>query len=161
MTDAARVAETMGLRSRVFMVEASIPTLRRPSVDHGSLVSASGAGEMSRTDRVGWKSSENPQKSRNGPQAGDPTLRDMNMRTRSIVLYSTLAVAVVGAGGLAYGTVNSSGGVVDQDRHPAGVSHDGNGVADGVGQRHGAAVDLPRPQLRRRRRPHLGESEGR
>lgn len=34
----------------------------------------------------------------------------MNMRTRTIVLYSTLAVAVVGAGGLAYGTINSSGG---------------------------------------------------
>jgi macrolide-specific efflux system membrane fusion protein len=33
----------------------------------------------------------------------------MNMRTRSIVLYSTLAVAVVGAGGLAYGAIDSSG----------------------------------------------------
>ena len=34
----------------------------------------------------------------------------MNMRTRTIVLYSTLAVAVVGAGGLAYGAIDSSGG---------------------------------------------------
>jgi len=34
----------------------------------------------------------------------------MNMRTRTIVLYSTLAVAVVGAGGLAYGAIGSSGG---------------------------------------------------
>ncbi|HZQ77504.1 MAG TPA: biotin/lipoyl-binding protein, partial [Acidimicrobiia bacterium] len=34
----------------------------------------------------------------------------MNMRTRSIVLYSTLAVAVVGAGGLAYGAIDSSNG---------------------------------------------------
>jgi macrolide-specific efflux system membrane fusion protein len=34
----------------------------------------------------------------------------MNMRTRSLVLYSTLAVAVVGAGGLAYGAIDSSGG---------------------------------------------------
>jgi multidrug efflux pump subunit AcrA (membrane-fusion protein) len=34
----------------------------------------------------------------------------MNMRTRTIVLYSTLSVAVVGAGGLAYGAVSSSGG---------------------------------------------------
>ena len=33
----------------------------------------------------------------------------MNMRTRSIVLYTTLAVAVVGAGGLAYGAIDSSG----------------------------------------------------
>jgi membrane fusion protein, macrolide-specific efflux system len=33
----------------------------------------------------------------------------MNMRTRTIVLYSTLAVAVVGAGGLAYGAIDSSG----------------------------------------------------
>lgn len=34
----------------------------------------------------------------------------MNMRTRTIVLYSTLAAAVVGAGGLAYGAIDSSGG---------------------------------------------------
>ena len=34
----------------------------------------------------------------------------MNMRTRSLVLYSTLTVAVVGAGGLAYGAIDSSGG---------------------------------------------------
>jgi macrolide-specific efflux system membrane fusion protein len=34
----------------------------------------------------------------------------MNMRTRTIVLYSTLTVAVVGAGGLAYGAIDSSGG---------------------------------------------------
>jgi multidrug efflux pump subunit AcrA (membrane-fusion protein) len=34
----------------------------------------------------------------------------MNMRTRTIVLYSTLSVAVVGAGGLAYGAIDSSGG---------------------------------------------------
>jgi macrolide-specific efflux system membrane fusion protein len=34
----------------------------------------------------------------------------MNMRTRTIVLYSTLAVAVVGAGGLAYGAIDSSDG---------------------------------------------------
>jgi macrolide-specific efflux system membrane fusion protein len=34
----------------------------------------------------------------------------MNVRTRSLVLYSTLAVAVVGAGGLAYGAIDSSGG---------------------------------------------------
>ena len=34
----------------------------------------------------------------------------MKMRTRTIVLYSTLAVAVVGAGGLAYGAIDSSGG---------------------------------------------------
>jgi membrane fusion protein, macrolide-specific efflux system len=34
----------------------------------------------------------------------------MNMRTRTIVLYSTLTVAVVGAGGLAYGAIGSSGG---------------------------------------------------
>ncbi|MCA1842941.1 MAG: HlyD family efflux transporter periplasmic adaptor subunit [Actinobacteria bacterium] len=34
----------------------------------------------------------------------------MNMRTRSIVLYSTLSLAVVGAGGLAYGAIDSSGG---------------------------------------------------
>jgi macrolide-specific efflux system membrane fusion protein len=34
----------------------------------------------------------------------------MNMRTRTIVLYSTLAVAVVGAGGLAYGAIGSPGG---------------------------------------------------
>ncbi|HEV8624077.1 MAG TPA: biotin/lipoyl-binding protein [Acidimicrobiia bacterium] len=34
----------------------------------------------------------------------------MNKRTRTIVLYSTLAVAVVGAGGLAYGAIDSSGG---------------------------------------------------
>jgi macrolide-specific efflux system membrane fusion protein len=33
----------------------------------------------------------------------------MNMPTRTIVLYSTLAVAVVGAGGLAYGAIDSSG----------------------------------------------------
>ncbi|HEY4408358.1 MAG TPA: biotin/lipoyl-binding protein [Acidimicrobiia bacterium] len=33
----------------------------------------------------------------------------MNTRTRSIVLYTTLAVAVVGAGGLAYGAIDSSG----------------------------------------------------
>jgi macrolide-specific efflux system membrane fusion protein len=33
----------------------------------------------------------------------------MNMRTRSLVLYSTLTVAVVGAGGLAYGAIGSSG----------------------------------------------------
>jgi macrolide-specific efflux system membrane fusion protein len=33
----------------------------------------------------------------------------MNMRTRSIVLYTTLTVAVVGAGGLAYGAIESSG----------------------------------------------------
>jgi len=32
------------------------------------------------------------------------------MRTRTIVLYSTLAVAVVGAGGLAYAAIGSSGG---------------------------------------------------
>jgi macrolide-specific efflux system membrane fusion protein len=42
--------------------------------------------------------------------AADPTLRSMNMRTRTIVLYSALAVAVVGAGGLAYATIDSSGG---------------------------------------------------
>ena len=34
----------------------------------------------------------------------------MNMRIRTIVLYSTLAAAVVGAGGLAYGAIDSSGG---------------------------------------------------
>ncbi|HVW31393.1 MAG TPA: HlyD family efflux transporter periplasmic adaptor subunit, partial [Acidimicrobiia bacterium] len=34
----------------------------------------------------------------------------MNKRTRTIVLYSTLTVAVVGAGGLAYGAIDSSGG---------------------------------------------------
>ncbi|HEV7864748.1 MAG TPA: HlyD family efflux transporter periplasmic adaptor subunit [Acidimicrobiia bacterium] len=34
----------------------------------------------------------------------------MNKRTRIIVLYSTLTVAVVGAGGLAYGAIDSSGG---------------------------------------------------
>jgi membrane fusion protein, macrolide-specific efflux system len=34
----------------------------------------------------------------------------MNMRTRTIVLYTTLTVAVVGAGGLAYGAIDSSGG---------------------------------------------------
>src|SRR5581483_2321504 len=34
----------------------------------------------------------------------------MNTRTRTIVLYTTLAVAVVGAGGLAYGAIDSSGG---------------------------------------------------
>src|SRR4051794_27990562 len=34
----------------------------------------------------------------------------MNTRTRTIVLYSTLSVAVVGAGGLAYGAIGSSGG---------------------------------------------------
>jgi macrolide-specific efflux system membrane fusion protein len=34
----------------------------------------------------------------------------MNMRTRTLVLYSTLAVAVVGAGGLAYGAIDSPGG---------------------------------------------------
>ena len=34
----------------------------------------------------------------------------MNMRTRSLVLYSTLSIAVVGAGGLAYATIDSSGG---------------------------------------------------
>ena len=34
----------------------------------------------------------------------------MNMRTRTIVLYTTLAVAVVGAGGLAYAAIGSSGG---------------------------------------------------
>ncbi|MGH9011047.1 MAG: efflux RND transporter periplasmic adaptor subunit [Acidimicrobiia bacterium] len=34
----------------------------------------------------------------------------MNMRTRTIVLYTTLAVAVVGAGGLAYGAIGSSDG---------------------------------------------------
>jgi macrolide-specific efflux system membrane fusion protein len=34
----------------------------------------------------------------------------MNMRTRTLVLYSTLAVAVVGAGGLAYGAIDSSDG---------------------------------------------------
>src|SRR5437588_2345836 len=33
----------------------------------------------------------------------------MNMRTRTIVLYTTLTVAVVGAGGLAYGAIDSSG----------------------------------------------------
>jgi macrolide-specific efflux system membrane fusion protein len=33
----------------------------------------------------------------------------MNMRTRTIVVYSTLVVAVVGAGGLAYGAIDSSG----------------------------------------------------
>ncbi len=33
----------------------------------------------------------------------------MNMRTRTIVLYTTLTVAVVGAGGLAYGAIASSG----------------------------------------------------
>jgi len=33
----------------------------------------------------------------------------MNMRTRTIVIYSTLTVAVVGAGGLAYGAIDSSG----------------------------------------------------
>jgi macrolide-specific efflux system membrane fusion protein len=33
----------------------------------------------------------------------------MNMRTRTIVLYSTLTAAVVGAGGLAYGAIDSSG----------------------------------------------------
>ncbi len=34
----------------------------------------------------------------------------MNMRTRSAVLYSALSLAVVGAGGLAYGAIGSSGG---------------------------------------------------
>jgi macrolide-specific efflux system membrane fusion protein len=34
----------------------------------------------------------------------------MNTRTRTIVLYTTLSVAVVGAGGLAYGAISSSGG---------------------------------------------------
>ena len=34
----------------------------------------------------------------------------MNMRTRTIVLYTTLTVAVVGAGGLAYAAIDSSGG---------------------------------------------------
>jgi len=34
----------------------------------------------------------------------------MKTRTRTIVLYSVLAVAVVGAGGLAYGAIDSSGG---------------------------------------------------
>lgn len=38
----------------------------------------------------------------------------MNMRTRTIVLYSTLAAAVVGAGGLAYGAIDSSGGSTAQ-----------------------------------------------
>ncbi len=33
----------------------------------------------------------------------------MKMRTRTVVLYSTLAVAVVGAGGLAYGAIDSPG----------------------------------------------------
>jgi macrolide-specific efflux system membrane fusion protein len=33
----------------------------------------------------------------------------MNKRTRTIVLYSTLTAAVVGAGGLAYGTIDSTG----------------------------------------------------
>jgi macrolide-specific efflux system membrane fusion protein len=33
----------------------------------------------------------------------------MNMRTRTIVLYTTLTVAVVGAGGLAYAAIDSSG----------------------------------------------------
>ena len=38
----------------------------------------------------------------------------MNMRTRTIVLYSVLAVAVVGAGGLAYGAIDSSDGSTAQ-----------------------------------------------
>src|SRR5256714_2540892 len=43
------------------------------------------------------------------PPAAEPTLRSMKMRTRTIVLYTTLSVAVVGAGGLAYGAIDSSG----------------------------------------------------
>src|SRR5438270_393497 len=38
----------------------------------------------------------------------------MNMRTRTIVLYTTLTVAVVGAGGLAYGAIDSSGSSPNQ-----------------------------------------------
>src|SRR3989442_709597 len=38
-----------------------------------------------------------------------PDAPAMNMRTRTIVLYTTLTVAVVGAGGLAYGAIDSSG----------------------------------------------------
>jgi multidrug efflux pump subunit AcrA (membrane-fusion protein) len=52
----------------------------------------------------------NSQKLPTGPSGSGPTLRSMKMRTRTIVLYSTLAVAVVGAGGLAYGAIDSSGG---------------------------------------------------
>ncbi len=47
--------------------------------------------------------------SESGPsRAPDGTA--MNTRTRTIVLYTTLTVAVVGAGGLAYGAIDSSGG---------------------------------------------------
>jgi macrolide-specific efflux system membrane fusion protein len=47
--------------------------------------------------------------SESGPSR-QPDGTAMNTRTRTIVLYTTLAVAVVGAGGLAYGAIDSSGG---------------------------------------------------